>query len=125
MRPQQEQHLENLKSLLPLSDELVHARTKFPANQFLMSALAEEVGELAEAYVYEPNSAAMRKEALQVACVAMRIATEGCDTAGESQEVVAAMLALEPLSRKFWDSMKDRPDLAARSHPDYLPHGQS
>lgn len=112
--------MEALKSLMPLAEEMAKARRKFPANQYLMSALAEEVGELAEAYMIEPNSAAMRKEALQVACVAMRIVTEGCNTEGESLEVLQAMMALEPTSRKFWDSLENRPDLAARSHPDYL-----
>lgn len=111
---------EILKGMMPLVNELDYARHKFPDNQYLMTALAEEVGELAEAYLIEPNSAAMRKEALQVACVAMRIATEGCKTDGESLEVVRAMMALEPLSRVFWDGLKDRPDLAARSHPDYV-----
>jgi NTP pyrophosphatase (non-canonical NTP hydrolase) len=111
---------EILKGMIPLVNELDYARHKFPDNQYLMTALAEEVGELAEAYLIEPNSAAMRKEALQVACVAMRIATEGCKTDGESLEVVRAMMALEPLSRVFWDGLKDRPDLAARSHPDYV-----
>lgn len=117
--------LDALKSLLPLGDELIYARKKFPDNQYLMTALAEEVGELAEAFTLEPNSAAMRKEALQVACVAMRIATEGCNVEGESMEVVRAMMALEPLSRQFWDSLKDRPDLAVRSHPDYTQKPQS
>lgn len=110
---------ELLKSMMPLVNELAHARRKFPDSQYTMTALAEEVGELAEAYEIDPHSPETKKEALQVACVAMRIVLENLDTSGECREVVQAMKALEPLSRSFWDSLKDRPDLSARSHPDY------
>jgi NTP pyrophosphatase (non-canonical NTP hydrolase) len=104
-----------MQELVPLAQELVRARTKFPDNQYMLTALAEEIGEMAEAWMENPDSSMTRKEALQVACVAMRIVTEPARTDGECLKVVKAMKALEPLSRKFWDSLKDRPDLSARS----------
>jgi hypothetical protein len=44
-----------------LAEEIVRAREKFPRNGHMLAALMEEVGE----------------EAIQVACVALRIAEEG------------------------------------------------
>ena len=59
-----------------LQDELAAARTKFPGNALLMEALMEEVGEVARA-VLERDFDHAKQEAIQVACVAMRLATEG------------------------------------------------
>lgn len=59
-----------------LDGEIVRARVKFPGNRFLLAALTEEVGELARALLQRKPDDAWR-EALQVACVAMRIFEEG------------------------------------------------
>jgi NTP pyrophosphatase (non-canonical NTP hydrolase) len=93
-------------SLRDLTNEMVRARIKFPRPYWLGSALAEEVGEVAEAMekllpelpdglphafmnlakhlgdlhrklLQRRSSDEVRKEALQVACVAMRIYEEG------------------------------------------------
>lgn len=60
-----------------LNDELRRARAKFPGTALLTVALVEEVGELARELLQNGNTEHARKEAIQVACVAMRIATEG------------------------------------------------
>jgi NTP pyrophosphatase (non-canonical NTP hydrolase) len=57
---------------------------KFPENSFLLTALMEEVGELARAYLQGQGENRVRAEALQVACVALRIYEE-------SDPVYAAM----------------------------------
>jgi hypothetical protein len=57
-----------------LREELSRARAKFPGNRRLFVALAEEVGELAKALLQRDPE--WRKEALQVACVAIRIFEE-------------------------------------------------
>lgn len=55
-----------------------HARAieKFPSNDLGMIALMEEVGELAKAMLDE-DSERVRKEAIQVAVMAMRACLEG------------------------------------------------
>lgn len=67
----------NLKdsSVKALQREISRARSKFPNNKKMFLALSEEVGELAKDMLEEKNS--WREEALQVACVAMRIYEEG------------------------------------------------
>ena len=60
-----------------ISAEVVRARTKFPNNHKMLAALVEEVGELAKALLQRMPSAEVRKEAIQVACVAIRIIEEG------------------------------------------------
>jgi hypothetical protein len=71
-------------ALNDLADELGRARRKFPACEHTYAALLEELGELANAFIEHKCGHAparnVRAEALQVACVAVRIATEG-DTA--------------------------------------------
>jgi len=58
-------------------EELKRARAKFPAGDNpTFAALVEEVGELAKALFEEPRSA-VRKEAIQVAVMAMRIVLDG------------------------------------------------
>ena len=59
--------------------ELDFAREKFPDPDGLMTALTEEVGELAKALMDEPMDNVYR-EAIQVAAMACRIATEGDPT---------------------------------------------
>ena len=59
--------------------EAVKARAKSPSSTLSMTALMEEVGELANALLTKP-AREVRAEAVQVACMAMRIATEGDNT---------------------------------------------
>ena len=58
--------------------EVESARVKFPSNDRLLGALMEEVGELAKALI-EHGSGVERvaEEAVQVAAMACRLATEG------------------------------------------------
>lgn len=60
-----------------LTREVHRARAKFPGNRHLHVALSEEVGELAQALLQGKPQAEVVKEALQVACVAIRIIEEG------------------------------------------------
>jgi hypothetical protein len=64
------------KTVGDLMQEITRARTKFPGNRYLLAALVEEVGELAEALV-SGTKGEVYKEAIQCACVAIRIAEEG------------------------------------------------
>ena len=90
----------DLKSLAELSAEVARARRKFPGARFLFTALVEEYGELGElmdivhlldlyaklgarignglgrALIQGKGRERIRAEALQVACVAMRIYEE-------------------------------------------------
>lgn len=63
-----------------LNTEVRFARYKFPHNRHLLAALTEEVGELAQAMLQGGNCQRQREEALQVACVALRIYEEGDST---------------------------------------------
>ncbi len=56
--------------------ELTRARAKFPGENVTFAALVEEVGELATATFAEPR-ANVRKEAVQVAVMAMRMVLDG------------------------------------------------
>jgi NTP pyrophosphatase (non-canonical NTP hydrolase) len=60
-----------------LMNEVTAARAKFPGNRHLLAALTEEVGELAQAMLQKQSRERIQKEALQVACVALRILEEG------------------------------------------------
>lgn len=60
-----------------ITAEVMKARTKFPGNKHLLAALTEEVGELAQAMLQNKPRDEIRKEAVQVACVAIRIVEEG------------------------------------------------
>lgn len=60
-----------------LRAELVRARAKFPRNRFLLAALTEECGELAQAILQGASFGQIRAEAIQCATVAIRIAEEG------------------------------------------------
>lgn len=57
--------------------ELIRARRMFPDVEFGLAALTEEVGELAKELMDNPSSCRVLEEAIQVAVVACRIATEG------------------------------------------------
>jgi hypothetical protein len=60
-------------------DELKQARASFPSSAASNAALVEEVGELSTALMYEPYGR-VEREAIQVAAMACRIATEGDPT---------------------------------------------
>ena len=59
--------------------ELLRARDLFPGKNVTFAALVEEVGELAKATFEEPR-ARVRKEAVQVAVMAMRMVLDGDHT---------------------------------------------
>jgi hypothetical protein len=59
-----------------ISAEVERARAKFPGNKHLLAALFEEGGELAAALLQDDVKES-RKEAIQVAAVAVRIIEEG------------------------------------------------
>lgn len=59
--------------------ELIRARTKFPGKNVTFAALVEEVGELATA-TFEEGRDRVRKEAVQVAVMAMRMVLDGDHT---------------------------------------------
>lgn len=56
--------------------EILRAKEKHPGNEHKIVALMEEVGELAKAHLENEPEYRKRAEAVQVACVAARIATE-------------------------------------------------
>lgn len=58
-----------------INKELVRAREKFPDNKYLLTALVEEVGEVAKAFL-EKKPDEVISEAIQVAAVAIRILEE-------------------------------------------------
>jgi hypothetical protein len=59
--------------------ELARARAKFPGKNVTFAALVEEVGELATA-TFEERRSRVRKEAVQVAVMAMRMVLDGDHT---------------------------------------------
>lgn len=65
--------------LVNVRHELHSAQSKFPEPDGAVAALAEEVGELAKAYLQEPTER-IYLEAVQVACMAVRVAIEGDPT---------------------------------------------
>ena len=62
-----------------MTDELKSARRKFPSSDAAMVALVEEVGELAKAML-EESTDRVWAEAVQVAAMACRVASEGDST---------------------------------------------
>jgi NTP pyrophosphatase (non-canonical NTP hydrolase) len=91
-------------TLQALRAEVLRARTKFPTNDRLMTALSEEVGELANALlelrfaaklhvpiapeVLENMCDHVQAEAIQVAAVACRLLEEGCGEFPEYRGVI-------------------------------------
>ena len=65
--------------------ELERARAKFPGDNVTLLALMEEVGELAKAS-FEESRASVRKEAVQVAVMAMRVVLDGDTTLDDWRE---------------------------------------
>lgn len=64
-----------------VQQELIRARAKFPNPHFSMTALTEEVGELARALLKvkagKESPVTVWEEAVQVAAMALRVAVEG------------------------------------------------
>ena len=74
-------------ALVHVGEEVARARAKFPRARKLTVALMEEVGELAQAQLQQKPPEEIRKEAMQVAAVAVRIMTEGdADFIGYSED---------------------------------------
>jgi len=69
--------VELFAALADVGAEVARARERDPENRHLLGALAEEVGELAKELLEGGPSDRARAEAMQVACVAVRIMTEG------------------------------------------------
>lgn len=78
--------------------ELDRARTKFPGKNVTFAALVEEVGELATA-IFEESADRVRKEAVQVAVMAMRIVLDG-DHAYEPWRAEKGLDPLDPAARE-------------------------
>ncbi|RPE74657.1 hypothetical protein [Vulcaniibacterium tengchongense] len=68
--------------LAEVRTELIRARAKFPGDRLMTIALAEEFGELCKAVLDEP-SANVRKEAVQTAVMAARVALDGDSSVNE------------------------------------------
>jgi hypothetical protein len=87
--------------------ELTRARTKFPGRRFRLPALVEEVGELAEA-ILANDADAIRREAIQVAATAIRIAEEGDATTYQPMGFAGLVSALGNVSRYLMQRNKLR-----------------
>lgn len=72
-----------------IAAELNRARAKFPTNEHKFAALVEEVGELSQALLQGKPDADIRAEAIQVACMAIRVADEGCSTFPDAKPFAA------------------------------------
>lgn len=86
--------------------ELNRARSKFPGRNVSFAALIEEVGELATA-VFEESADRVRKEAVQVAVMAMRIVLDG-DHTFEPRRREKGLDALDPATRDFGEKREIR-----------------
>ena len=95
----------DLSTTFELIAELLRGRTKFPGSRFMLAALVEEVGELAEA-IFAGNAKAIREEAVQVAAVAIRIAEEGDDTTYDGNGFVLLVHHFGELARAFVQKRK-------------------
>ena len=74
-----EEKTDEQKLAAEILNELTRARKKFPGKNVTFLALVEEVGELATA-MFEEGRENVKKEAIQVACMAMRIVLDGDHT---------------------------------------------
>lgn len=72
--------------MVEIMAELSRARAKFPGKNVTFAALVEEVGELATATLAESRDR-VRKEAVQVAVMAMRMVLDGDHTFDEWREI--------------------------------------
>lgn len=85
--------------------ELQRARAKFPGKNVTLAALMEEVGELAKATFEEP-AAAVRKEAVQVAVMAVRMILDG-DHCYEPWRAEKGLDPLDPVRRSEREEGED------------------
>lgn len=81
-----------------ISAELIRARRKFPGKNVTFAALVEEVGELAKA-TFEESADRVRKEAVQVAVMAMRMILDG-DHCYEPWRAEKGLDPLDPAARE-------------------------
>jgi len=86
-----------------LHAEVERARSKFPSNRHLLAALVEEVGELAKAFLEDEPRDRMRAEAIQAACVAVRIFEESDSTFAvpEAPEDLWETIGIDEAVRRF------------------------
>lgn len=99
---------------LMLYAEVLRGRAKFPRSRFMLFALLEEVGELAEALIRGDTEDA-KVEAVQVAAVAVRISEEGDATAYESSLAASCALWLGEYVRRAIQKPADMHEPFARS----------
>lgn len=87
-------------------EELISAREAFPENTHKLAALVEEVGELAQAMIQHDRKLGtsvheVLREAVQVACMAIRVAVEGDDNFLYQFPIVEEDLPRGPVSRQY------------------------
>lgn len=83
-----------------IAAEVMKARDKFPGTRFLLAALVEEVGELAEA-IGASDKKDIRKEAMQVCAVAIRIIEEGDATTYDAKGFLMVTTEIGMVARAF------------------------
>ena len=86
--------------------ELNAARKTFPESTHQLAALMEEVGELAQALMEHDRDGSQTiqmvlRECVQVACMAIRVATEGDDNFSYLFPAVEEDLPSGPVSRQY------------------------
>lgn len=96
--------------------ELVRARTKFPGKNVTFAALVEEVGELATA-TFEESAERVRKEAVQVAVMAMRMVLDG-DHTYEPWRAEKGLDPLDPAKRATPVSVQEFPPSSCNARED-------
>jgi NTP pyrophosphatase (non-canonical NTP hydrolase) len=89
-----------------VTDELESARRAFPGSTHMLAALVEEVGELAQAIMQHDRKQGtsvheVLREAVQVACMAIRLAVEGDDNFLYGFPVVEEELPRGPVGRQY------------------------
>ena len=73
-------------TMAAVRSEVMHARLKFPKSRFLLAALMEEVGELAQAILQGKDRDEIEKESIQVAALGIRICEEGDSSFDDADE---------------------------------------
>lgn len=92
--------------LAMVKGELIAARKKFPETTHMLAALTEEVGELNQAMMQHDvdgsqTIAMVLREAVQVACMAIRVATEGDENFAYMFPTVEEELPRGPVQDRF------------------------
>jgi hypothetical protein len=85
--------LRDESELAQLARNLDRARKKYPNAPMMIEAICEEAGELARSIAMMASIPPGNPEALDLACVALRLYTEG--STAPSRELLNAMMALE------------------------------